>query len=352
MRESVQDIITRLIRFQRSRDAASSAFRKLKHDRDLLPRLQEQLEIILDAYGKFQPVVYDTQGMRDDGSDVVLRLGPEGDKDVELLGFQVKSFDDLENDGYMKILKSQHYDSFNKIKGLSKYFLVLCTDPIVHKKKIRSIEAEFRSANGTEVIEPAFAYSFLFMSRTRIEAIVKRTLEADDYVFQQALNSLDFETPSAKALAVFLSVQFAISGNSHITFPELTEQKALRIIYEELREKQAELIASTLRETDGGLEGDEGERSEGYGPDETEDEEEDDYDDEDIVELEDFEPQLVSDVELLENDILERDASSESYRILTDQLRTTERRRVRCNGSIRVQRRSTLCLYVQCDGSA
>jgi hypothetical protein len=172
------------------------------------------------------------------------------------------------------------------------------------------------------VVEPAFAYTFLFMPKTRIEAIVKRTLEANDYVFQRALNSLDdFETPSAKALAVFLSVQFAISGNSHITFAELTEQKALRNIYEELREKQAELIASTLRETDEELEGDEGEHSGEYGPGEAEDAEEDDYDDEEMVELEDFEPQLVSDIELLENDILEREVSSESYRILTDQLR-------------------------------
>lgn len=116
--------------------------------------------------------------------------------------------------GYMKILKSQHYDFFNKIKRLSKYFIVLCTDPVVHKRKIRNIEAEFKSANVTEVIEPAFAYAFLFMPKTRIEAIVKRILEADDYVYKQALNSLYFETPSAKALAVFLSVQFSVTGNS------------------------------------------------------------------------------------------------------------------------------------------
>ena len=51
------------------------------------------------------------------------------------------------------------------------------------------------------------------------------------------------------------------------------------------------------------------------------DEEDDDYEDEDTVELEEFEPQLVLDIELLENDILERDASSETYRILTHQLR-------------------------------
>jgi hypothetical protein len=49
LRESIQDTITRLIRFQRAPQAAAIAFRKLKHDRDLLPRLQGQIETILDA---------------------------------------------------------------------------------------------------------------------------------------------------------------------------------------------------------------------------------------------------------------------------------------------------------------
>jgi hypothetical protein len=276
--------------------------------------LQQQLEAILDAYGKFEPVVYDTQGMQDEGSDIVLRSNEESGNAVELLGFQVKSFDDLETDGYMKILKSQHFDSHSKIKGLTKYFVMLYTDTAFHKKKIRGIEAEFKTTSKTEVVEPEFAYTFLFMSKPRIEAIVKRTLEADDYVFQQALKSLDFDTPSAKALAVFLSVQFAISGNSHIKFAELSEQKTLRTIYGELRKKQAELIASALDETDV-----EGEQGEDYGPDE--DEDEDDIDDEDLVELEDFESQLASDIALLESDILEREASSESYQIVTGQLR-------------------------------
>lgn len=100
MRESIQDTITRLIRFQRAPQAAAIAFRKLKYDRDLLPRLQGQIETILDAYGKFQPIVYGTQGIRDDGSDVVLRVSGNDAQGTELLGFQVKSFDDLEKEGY------------------------------------------------------------------------------------------------------------------------------------------------------------------------------------------------------------------------------------------------------------
>jgi hypothetical protein len=318
LRDSIQDTITRLIRFQRAPQAVAIAFRKLKHDADLLPRLQGQLETILDAYGKFHPIVYDTQGIRDDGSDVVLRIDGNDTQDVELLGFQVKSFDDLEKDGYMQNLKAQALESLNNIKGLGKYFIVLCTDPKAHKRTIRLVEAAFKTTDKTEVIEPEFAYTFLFMPKTRIEAIVMRTMEADDYVFKEALTSLDFETPTAKALAVFLSVHFVTTGNPHITFAELIKDKALRTMYEELRGRQAEFIASTLRETDEELEG--YEESEEYGQDEDEADEEDDYNDE-PVELEDFEPQLVSDIALLEDAVLESDSSSESYQILTSQMR-------------------------------
>ena len=317
VRDSIQDTITRLIRFQRAPQAVCIAFRKLKHDADLLPQLQGQLETILDAYGKFQPIVYDTQGVRDDGSDVVLRINENDTKGLELLGFQVKSFDDLEKEGYLQNLKAQALESLNNIKGLSKYFIVLCTDPKAHKKRTRFIGSAFKTTDRTEVVEPEFAYTFLFMSKTRIEAIVKRTMEADDYVFKEALNSLYFETPTAKALAVYLSVYFVTTGNPHITFAELIADKALRTMYEEIRERQAELIASTLRETDEELEGyEEDEENE---KDEDEADEEDDYNEE-PVELEDFEPQLVSDIALLEDAVLESDNSSESYQILTNQI--------------------------------
>lgn len=36
-----------------------------------------QLEMLLEAYGKFEPIVYDTQGILDDGTDLVLRCRSE-----------------------------------------------------------------------------------------------------------------------------------------------------------------------------------------------------------------------------------------------------------------------------------
>ena len=137
---------------------------------------------------------------------------------------------------------------------------------------------------------------------------------------EESLSLADFETPTAKALAVFLSVYFVTTGNPHVTIAVLIADKALRTIYEEIRARQAELMASTLRETDEELEDYQEDEEYVQDEDEGEDEEEDDYDDE-PVELEDFEPQLVLDIALLEDAVLESDSSSESYQILTNQMR-------------------------------
>jgi hypothetical protein len=120
-------------------------FREWKHDADILPRLQAQLEMLLEVYGKFEPVVYNTQGMHDDGADVVIRFRPENaDEDWELIGFQVKSFDDLANPKYMRELKAQRDDAFRKVVGMRDYFLLLCTDGDADGDKVRSDQGRNR----------------------------------------------------------------------------------------------------------------------------------------------------------------------------------------------------------------
>jgi hypothetical protein len=94
MREAIEDSLKRFLCFQRVPRRVTRKFRKLKHNADILPKIQSQLETVLAAYGKFEPLVYDCQGIKDDGSDITIRFDPES-KDPELICFQVKSFDDL-----------------------------------------------------------------------------------------------------------------------------------------------------------------------------------------------------------------------------------------------------------------
>lgn len=308
MPEPLKDTIRRLLRYQRAPVRATRQFRKWKHNADILPKLQTQLEMLLDAYGKFEPVVYDTQGIHDDGSDVVLRYCPEsGEKEFELICFQVKSFDDLLSKAYMQELKAQRDDSFRKVIGLQWYFLLLCTDNEKHKDKIRSISSEFRSADRTEIIEPAFAYTFLHHPKTRVEALVKRTMEADDLVFRRALEFLDSSSPSARALTVFLAVKSAITGATHFTLDQLLSELTLRRTYDELRERQSALLEESLAD------------SRETGDEETD--EEKDWDDiEEPPQVGEFQDQLAADLELLEGDV-ELNPSSESLDLRLDQMR-------------------------------
>ena len=184
MRETIQESIARLPRFQRAPDRVTRRFRNLKHNADILPKLQTQLETALNAYERFETVVYDCQGINDSGSDICVQIDPDR-KDPHLICFQVKSFEDITKNAYLQELKAQRDDSFRKVRGLQHYFIILCTDVSKHRERIRSIMAEFRSAERTEVIEPAYAYTFLNLPNTRIEALVTRLMEYEDYVFRQ-----------------------------------------------------------------------------------------------------------------------------------------------------------------------
>jgi hypothetical protein len=160
MRDTILDSITRLLRYQRTPESVTAKFGHLRHNADMLPSLQTQLETVLNAHGKFEPVVYDCQGINDDGSDIAVRFDPQSNN-PELICFQVKSFQDLARPHYMQELKAQRDDSFRKVRGLRHYFIVLCTDAAKHKDRVRNVVSEFRSADRTEVIEPAYAYTFL-----------------------------------------------------------------------------------------------------------------------------------------------------------------------------------------------
>lgn len=305
MRESLQDSITRLVRYQRS--PITNPFRRWKHNRDILPKLQHQLEVILDAYGKFRPIVYDTQGIRDDGVDIALSYFPEGNSaERQMLGFQAKSFDDLTPANYLQSIKAQHDDAFRKVRGLQYYYILLCTDAKAHTEKIRAIEAEYRSDNRTEIIEPAFAYTFLHHPKTRIDALIKRTFEADDIVFRRAFDALDQTSPSARVLAIFLAVKSTLTGETAYSTDSIFEEPLLRSTYDTLRLQQQELLESARQAV--------AERFAAPAGEEPEDEYATDVAeiDDDPPQIAEFTQQVANDLDLLNGDVVDADSGSSS----------------------------------------
>ena len=49
MQETLQKSITRLLRYQRAPEKATGKFRSWKHNADIPPRVQAQLEMLLEA---------------------------------------------------------------------------------------------------------------------------------------------------------------------------------------------------------------------------------------------------------------------------------------------------------------
>lgn len=307
MPELVKNIVKRFLRYQRAPQEMTQEFRDWSHNKDLLPRLQQQLEMIMDAYGKFHPV-YDTQGIRDDGSDLIVRYQEVTLQNRDdLLSFQVKSYDDLAKPGYMQELKAQHDDTFRKVIGLQQYFLFLCTDETIHKDRLRNIAAEFRSAHQTEIIEPAFAYTFLHHPRARIDAVVKRTLQAEDVVFKKALETIDIFGPSARALAVVIAIHFALEGKDRFDQTVLLTNHTLRSVYEELRRRQEVAVEEFYKS-----------REKRRKRRKTKAWDEEDDDDEVPIQIANFQEQLGKDLAILENLIIDVPATGETLTIRSE----------------------------------
>jgi hypothetical protein len=309
MQEPLLHSITRLLRYQRAPESATARFRNWKHDADILPKLQQQLEMFLAAHGKFREVIYNTQGILDDGSDMLIRVPPpENDKLPRLICFQAKSFHDLAKDSYMQELKAQRDDTFRKVHGLEYYFLLLCTDMAdhKHKRKIRNIMAEFRSATLTEVIEPAYAYTFLHHPLTRIDAFVKRIVEEEDIVFRQAILELEnLESPSARALAIYLAVKAIITGELIFQQGALLFNPKLHGIYADLREKQASLLESAAE-----IQPSQPDDRDNYWEEEAE-----------PIQIAEFDDQLAADLENMEAGVVEAITGTQAIRLLPDQTR-------------------------------
>jgi hypothetical protein len=323
MTDPILDTLLFLVRYRRAPADATAVFKRMKHNSDILPNLQTQLEFMLNAHGRFREVVYDTQGIHDDGVDAVVRIPlTESGGTPRLIGFQVKSYDDMNKPGYLKDLKAQHSDATRKVQGLDSYLIMLCTDMKRHRDRVRSVTSEFKSTANVEIIEPQFAYTFLQHPQTRIDAIVKRMVESSDFVFREALREVAaFENPSARALVVYLTVQSALHGQFEFYQDKLLTNLILERIYSELRERQAEqlqeynekktLAAEDLVESDEDAEGVDGD----FDEDEFEDEEEE------PAQMLDFQDQLAADLDLIEAGVVSRDSSSGAFHLHADQVR-------------------------------
>jgi len=277
MDESLLDIVDRMLRFRRSLAGTRGRFQRT--DPRLLSKFQNQLELILESYGKFAPTPYKTHSVRDQGVDIVIRSDEEGDRPPSLIGFQLKSGWDLTQPDYMQKLKAQHFESHN-IRGLRFYYIVLCVDEKQHERRINMIEGEFKNAALTKIIEPEYVDTFLSLEQRRIDSYIKRVLANGDVVLKKASEIVTFPSRTTGALVIYLAVQQHLVHSRPLTINEVKQSASLRDFHERLLE-HAEFMSDIAMGDDG--------------------------DDDDVIEFEefvaDFEDQIVQDLETLRDDV-------------------------------------------------
>ena len=315
MHNRATNAVDQFLRFNRTLVIETREFRDLKHNEDLCPRFQAQLESILSAVGLYEPIVYDTQGILDHGADVVVRIRDErrgAEEPSELIGLQIKSYDDFRSKDLFQLLKAQRDDAFRKIKGLSSYYIVLCTDEARDKNTIRNIEAEFKSADRTTVIEPTYALNFIRMTHRKIEGIVTRLEQADDFVFRKALNAVMLGSPTASILAVFLATTISERGAGVIgDIQSLQQEDALEQLYEATlvaRTQAAERYKEIIEFDDAGP----------FDPRAKPSEEDLQRMSEDFYNT--FEEALAYDIDLLDGDLIEVDSTSGEITVRMDEM--------------------------------
>lgn len=203
MADYVKLILDELLRYRLSPAAATKGFKRRRHNLDLCPAVERQLNTCLDCTLKYHRVAYDVQGPRDRGSDIVLRHGE--DDEHKFVVMQLKSYDDVKEKDYLTKLKAQSFEVQSDYREqLDQYFILLCTDALEHSNQLRNIKSDFKAASRTTVVDPTYVWTFLQLSALSIEAVVESILKQEDAVYSLARTLVGDDPPLETAILLCL----------------------------------------------------------------------------------------------------------------------------------------------------
>ncbi|PEV33306.1 hypothetical protein [Bacillus thuringiensis] len=213
--EHIKKIIYNLLFFKRSDDIQTNWFIDKKHNAYLCPNFQEKFESVFESFEKYQKIVYDIQGPRDAGTDVIIR---QTINDVnKYIGIQIKSEDDLKRKDYLKELKAQYFDTMDKFgHNLLDFYIILCCDKTKNREKIRLIESEFLKRDNLYIIEPNFALTFLHLSPMQVDAMIKSIYGDEDIIYKEGLSIVQDLTPTQRCLLYKLIYKFIYTNSYNV----------------------------------------------------------------------------------------------------------------------------------------
>lgn len=248
----LQKIVFDLISSGRTTDGLTKQFVEMSHNKELLPKLCEKLELILDYFYKYREIVYDVQGVRDHGVDVVLRYDRDGES--KKIGFQVKSFGDIKAEGWQTKLKSQMFEAQTYHgHGMEDFYVPFCTDITQHRDKLRNANADLTANNKfvCHPISPPMTLHFLNLGEAEIGAYIKRRLSKHDCVFTEATDSLERCSLTEGAMVIVGLVDMLFEG-AQLMAEDICESSMVSSILDRYPGNEAMPIEeSVLRIVDG-----------------------------------------------------------------------------------------------------
>ena len=294
------EILTDLLQARRAEPAETERFKRWKHD-DICERFRQQVDAVFSAFGKYNRVVYDIQGLKDEGTDVL--LSERVDTKKEFTCFQIKAEWDLSQADHLKILKAQHFDS-ERLYGdaLKDYYIVLCwsiaakdkaqkrlTLDKSRKEKVKNVIRQFELVPKTRIIEPEFAIAFLSLNSIQIDVLIRSRFGNEDIVFKEAINLVGRLSPTETTVLIFLIWLELYSDKSTVTADEVLHSDFIQRTFPGLPDKTQDLYFEN--DTDN---------------EEYVDEDEQEYYKYGFERRLDTDSQVVRDLERLEGDFLER----------------------------------------------
>jgi hypothetical protein len=232
MFQFLSKIVDELLRYREGSILSTKTFRRFKHNEHLCPAIENKLNTVIEFLNKFHNVAYDVQGIHDRGTDVLLRDVEGEAEETHYIAFQIKSYEDLKSQDYLKQLRSQCFEAQNEYKTkLEQYYILLCTDKSEHENQIREIKKAFGTSSGVIVIDPQYATTFLRLNEIRIAAVVESVLRKDDLVYRKARDTVEDLTPTEAALSIAIVYQSLIDQRANLAMDLIRNSKFVKEIY-------------------------------------------------------------------------------------------------------------------------
>ncbi|MEV6560751.1 hypothetical protein AB0M22_33875 [Nocardia sp. NPDC051756] len=222
-------LIANALRYSTAPIAQTASLRDLKHDADLLPRIQHQLRLLLDTFHRDSNVVYDIQGMRDLGCDLLVRL--QTDNDARFIGLQVKSDIELQQDVVVNKLLLQYSTAVDHYSPMLDFYIVLAADLSVkgpQSRVVRAVQQAFSMKSDVKVVDPQYVATLLRLPTTTMDALITQTMRTGDPIMSAA--RLDLRRDPVEAAVILRLITAHLSGRPHLPVRDLLDDRWIQSV--------------------------------------------------------------------------------------------------------------------------